>query len=161
MMSNTNIKFSNKVIFFKKLIKSLTTNIFKVLIICTLCFVFYNSIFAQAIDTNKIILQPKLIILNLDSSTYQEIFDGPPATVGMYSGLVTLNPGETVGHHNTKKYEEVLVILSGEGEMTFEGNKPFQLKYGVVAYCPPFTEHDVKNTSSLPLKYIYIASKAK
>ena len=137
------------------------TDIFHVIIIIVFSIIFREHIFAQVVDTNNISLQPKLIILNLDSSTYQEILNGPPATVGMYSGLVTLKPGETVGHHNTKKYEEMLVILSGEGEMIFENGKAIQLKYGVVAYCPPYTEHDVKNTDSTLLKYIYIASNTK
>jgi oxalate decarboxylase/phosphoglucose isomerase-like protein (cupin superfamily) len=116
-------------------------------------------IMAQTAGTNNRQPQPKLITLNLDSTSYQEIFEGPPATVGMYSGLVTIKPGETVGHHNTENYEEMLVIYSGEGEMIFTDRKIFKLKYGIVAYCPPHTEHDVKNTGPVPLKYIYIASK--
>ena len=137
------------------------TDIFHVIIIIVFSIIFREHIFAQVVDTNNISLQPKLIILNLDSSTYQEILNGPPATVGMYSGLVTLKPGETVGDHNTDDYEEMLVILSGEGQMMFGNKKTFNLKYGVVAYCPPHTEHDVKNTGSTLLKYIYVASKAK
>jgi quercetin dioxygenase-like cupin family protein len=132
------------------------------LAITIIIFLIFNEIIqAQVTDTIKMNPQPKLITLNLDSTTYQELFDGPPATVGMYSGLVTISPGETVGHHNTENYEEMLVILSGEGEMIFEKGMPVKLKYGMVAYCPPYTEHDVKNTGSIPLKYIYIASKTK
>ena len=130
-------------------------------LVSALLFLTIFSANAQQADTNKIHPQPKSITLNLDSSAYQEIVDGPPATLGMYSGLVTISPGETVGHHNTKSYEEILVILSGEGEMIFTNGKTIKLNYGMVAYCPPHTEHDVKNTGILPLKYIYVASKTK
>jgi len=133
----------------------------KVLVIILFLIAYTGNIMAQVTDTNKLQLEPKLIALKLDSSAYQGIFDGPPETVGMYSGLVTLNPGETVGHHNTNEYEEMLVIFSGEGHMIFENKNKFELKYGVVAYCPPYTEHDVINTGPGLLKYLYIASKTK
>jgi quercetin dioxygenase-like cupin family protein len=123
--------------------------------------VFSYDLYSQSADTAKTTLKPMLISFNPDSSAYQELLSGPPSCSGMYSGLVTLLPDETVGHHNTEEYEEMLVILSGEGEMIFSDKKTFKLKYGVVAYCPPHTEHDVKNTSSIPLKYIYTASKTK
>jgi mannose-6-phosphate isomerase-like protein (cupin superfamily) len=115
------------------------------------------SVIAQ--DTGKI--KPKLITLNLDSSNYQSIFKGSPETVSMHSGLVTLKPGETVGDHNTDDYEEMLVVFSGKGQMTFNNNQIFNLKYGIIAYCPPHTEHDVKNIGIIPLKYLYIATKTK
>lgn len=135
--------------------------LFKVLVIILFLIAYHVPIMAQVTDTNKLQLEPKLITLKLDSSAYQGIFDGPPETVGMYSGLVTLNPGATVGHHNTEIYEEMLVIFSGEGHMIFENKEYFELKYGVVAYCPPHTEHDVINTGTAPLKYLYIATKTE
>jgi mannose-6-phosphate isomerase-like protein (cupin superfamily) len=119
---------------------------------------FYNIIQAQ---TGKDILQPKLITLNLDSSDYQQIFAGPPSTAGIHSGLVTLTEDKTVGHHNTDDYEEIIVVFSGEGKMTFGDGKSFNLKFGVIAYCPPHTEHDIKNTGTTPLKYLYIATNTK
>lgn len=125
----------------------------------TIFLVFRGIIQAQVSDTIRTNPQPKSILLDLNSPAYQEIADGPPTTIGMYSGLVTIKPGETVGHHNTENYEEMLVVLSGEGEMIFEEGLPLILKYGMVAYCPPHTEHDVKNIGTIPLKYIYVASK--
>ncbi len=135
-------------------------NIFGI-ILFALCVTSQISVNAQANDTSKTLLQPKLIKLNLDSSNYQSIFKGSPETVSMHSGLVTLKPGETVGDHNTDDYEEMLVVFSGEGQMMFAKGKAFNLKYGEVAYCPPHTEHDVKNTGSTLLKYLYIAAKTK
>ena len=45
---------------------------------------------------------------------------GKPQTYGMRSGFVRLSPGETIGWHSTGKYEETLVILSGEGAAEME-----------------------------------------
>jgi quercetin dioxygenase-like cupin family protein len=135
----------------------ITVRIFLIFAISVLC----SHMHAQNTDSNKIVLKPILISYNIDSSAYQELLSGPPETSGMYSGLVTLMPGDTVGHHNTEIYEELLVIISGEGKMLLEGNKSFALKKGVVAYCPPHTEHDVKNDGTFPLKYIYIAFETK
>jgi len=141
--------------------KKRISNLIMVIAITLFLFSLNNSIQAQIKDTSKISPQPKLITLNLDSSAYQSIFKGAPETVSFHSGLVTLKPDEKVGHHNTDDYEEIIVIFSGEGTMIIEGGIKMDLKYGVIAYCPPHTEHDVINTGSLPLKYLYIASKTK
>lgn len=139
----------------------ITSNKIISLVRILLCLILQVNVNAQNKDTSKTTLQPRLVKLNLDSSNYQSIFKGAPETVSMHSGLVTLKPGETVGDHNTDDYEEMLVVFSGEGQMIFAKGKTFNLKYGEVAYCPPHTEHNVKNTGTTLLKYIYIASKAK
>jgi quercetin dioxygenase-like cupin family protein len=138
-----------------------TAILLRVFLILSPFFIVKEYTFAQVIDTSRSKFQPKLVQLNLDSSTYQRILGGTPDAVTMHSGLVTLKPGETVGEHNTNDYEEILVIFSGEGQMIFEDGKTFNLKYGEVAYCPPHTKHDVKNTGTTFLKYVYIAAKTK
>ncbi len=115
---------------------------------------------SQQNDTTGISPKPKIVVLNLASENYQCIFDGPPETVLFHSGLITLQPDESVGIHNTKAYEEMIIVLEGECQLISTKGEDFQLKYGVVAYCPPHTEHNIKNTGSKPLKYIYIATKA-
>ncbi len=124
-------------------------------------FVIQSSIQGQVSDSIKLAPQPKLVTLNLDSPDYQSIFKGSPETITFHSGLVTLKKDEKVGHHNTDEYEEILVIFGGEGQMTIKDGVTMNLKYGVIAYCPPYTEHDVICTSSAPLKYLYVASKTK
>ncbi len=116
---------------------------------------------AQQNDTTSIAPKPKIVVLNLDSAYYQSIFHGAPEAVLFHSGLVTLQPDESVGIHNTKTYEEMIIVLEGDGQLIITKGDNFQLKYGVVAYCPPHTEHNVKNTGAKPLKYIYIATKTK
>jgi len=48
---------------------------------------------------------------------YQRILEGKPQTQGMRSGRVYLEPGKTCGQHSTKNHEELLVFLSGRGEL--------------------------------------------
>ena len=137
----------------QRLLKTLTVAVFLI--------AFNKSTYALATDTSKINIQPKLVKLQLDSAAYQSVFNGFPETVSIHSGLVTLKPGETVGHHNTEGYEEMIIIFSGEGQMIFTDGKIFNLKYGDIAYCPPHTEHDLKNSGTSLLKYLYIASNTK
>jgi len=112
-------------------------------------------------ETENKMLQPKLIPLDLGTKDYMRILGGPPETVTMHSGLVVLEPGRSVGKHNTKNYEEVLVILEGAGEMMIAGGPTLELKGGSIAYCPPRTEHDVICTGSVKLKYIYVVANAE
>lgn len=103
---------------------------------------------------------PVVIDLKMTSSEYQEVLGGPPKSVSMESGLVTLAPSKSGQKHSTKKYEEVLVVFSGTGEMRITGKPSLNLKPNVVAYCPPMTEHYIVSTGSEPLRYLYVASKA-
>jgi quercetin dioxygenase-like cupin family protein len=112
-------------------------------------------------DKEKKVPEPKLIVLNLDTEGYMRILGGPPETVTMHSGLVVLEPGASVGKHNTKNYEEVLVVLEGTGTMTIAGGHDLELKRGCVAYCPPHTEHNVTCAGSQKLKYVYVVANAE
>jgi mannose-6-phosphate isomerase-like protein (cupin superfamily) len=105
---------------------------------------------------------PKAKVITLDPSTdeYQRVLSGPPETGTMHSGLVILKPGKSVGVHNTEKYEEVLVILEGQGEMRITGGPTMTLGVNSVAYCPPRTEHNVVNTGKGKLRYLYVVAIA-
>lgn len=104
---------------------------------------------------------PRLVQVNPTASEHRVILNGPPETFTMRSGLVVLPPGKSVGKHDTESYEEAVIVLAGVGEMTITGGPTFKLKPSVVAYCPPSTEHDVINTGTQPLRYLYIVAKAK
>jgi mannose-6-phosphate isomerase-like protein (cupin superfamily) len=90
---------------------------------------------------------------------YTEIMK-PPVTVHMRSGLVKLAPAQDVGLHSTRQNEEMLVILEGQGKVEMEGYATLNIKGGQTAYVPPQTQHNVRNTGSVTLKYIFIVSKA-
>jgi len=98
----------------------------------------------------------KVLVIDLkNDSTYQRLLSGEPQTCGMRSGRVRLKPGESCGRHSTNHYEEMLVFLSGQGQLLIGEEDCFQVGEGRVSYIPPNTVHDVKNTGSEPLIYIY------
>ena len=103
--------------------------------------------------------KPFLVCLSDTVTDYQQVLGGPPQTASMHAGLVVLLPSKSVGKHSTDAYEEALVIFSGSGEMTTRVGGRLMLKPNSVAYCPPYTEHDVINTGSQPLRYVYIVAK--
>ena len=121
-------------------------------------FICLSSAFPQEPSIQPV---PKVIKIEMQGKDYQRLLAGPPETATMRSGAVTLQPGKTVGKHSTESYEEMLVILEGEGTMILAGGKEMPLKAGSIAYCPSNTEHDVKNTGSTILRYIYVVAKAK
>ena len=103
--------------------------------------------------------EQKPFVLRLsEGDKHQPLLTGPPQTKGFQSGRVVLQPGEDVGQHNTKHYEEALIILEGKGEAHSEGNEPLAIEAGCLVYIPPHTEHNIKNTGTTPLKYIYLVT---
>ncbi len=98
----------------------------------------------------------KALVMDLnDKCEYQRLFAGRPQTCGMRSGRVYLAPGEDCGQHSTDAREELLVFLSGRGMAVVGENESFQIGQGKVAYIPPHTNHNIKNTGVEPLIYIY------
>ncbi len=87
------------------------------------------------------------------------MLEGPPQTGGMKVGRVHLEAGKACGEHSTKEKEEILVFLSGDGELLIgEEREVLAVGAGRVAYIRPETIHDVKNTGSEPLIYIFCVS---
>jgi len=105
--------------------------------------------------------EPKVIAITMEGKEYVRLLGGPPESILMRAGAVALQPGKTVGKHNTESYEELVVVLEGQGEMLLKDGKPLGMRVGAVLYCPPDTEHDVKNTGSSVLRYIYVVAKTK
>jgi len=103
--------------------------------------------------------EPKSINAGTGAQEYIRLLGGPPESVTMRSGAVTLQPGKSVGRHTTETYEELLVILEGSGAFTLTDGTQLEMKVNTVLYCPPFTEHDVMNTGATPLRYIYVVAK--
>ncbi len=109
----------------------------------------------------SIILEPKLIIPEKKESGYSRILGGFPESMGMRSGLVRLYPGDSVGIHSTGEREELLIILKGRGEFLISGEEPVPIQNKQFFYCPPDTEHNVLNTGTSILKYVYVVAPAK
>ncbi len=117
----------------------------------------------MAVAVQKSIAQPqaKVIRADLQGKDYLRLLGGPPETCSMRSGAVALPPGGTIGKHSTQANEEVIVVLEGEGVLLLNEDGELPLEVGTVAYCPPDTEHDVKNTGSAVLRYIYVVAEAQ
>jgi mannose-6-phosphate isomerase-like protein (cupin superfamily) len=103
--------------------------------------------------------KPFIRTLPTDQSDYYEIL-GKSDSVSMRSGLVTLDPGKDIGKHSTENYEELIIVLDGEGEIEADGAVRTKIKKGQIAYNPPQTGHNVFNTGFEPLRYIYIVARA-
>jgi mannose-6-phosphate isomerase-like protein (cupin superfamily) len=98
----------------------------------------------------------KVLIIDLNENPEnQRLLAGDPQTCGMRSGRVYLAPGKSCGRHSTKDREELLVFLSGGGELLIGEDGRYQVWQGKVAYIPPQTAHDIINTGSKPLIYVY------
>ena len=101
---------------------------------------------------------PRVIPLDLNTTEYQRILGGPPGSVAMRSGLVQLSPGDAVGEHSTGRREELIIVLEGEGELRLNGSGALAVARGMTAYCPPDTEHNVVNTGTDVLRYVYVVA---
>lgn len=92
---------------------------------------------------------------------YQRLLGGPPDTIRLKSGAVTLGPGESVGEHNTDSKEEAIIVLSGKAEISCGAQPVIVAEKNTLTYIPPGTRHDVRNTSNNMLVYIYVVSIAE
>jgi mannose-6-phosphate isomerase-like protein (cupin superfamily) len=90
----------------------------------------------------------------------RSLLGGPGLAEGMRSGVVSLEPGHAVGRHSTHAREELIVVLEGSGEVLVVGGDAVPLEAGAGAYVPPEQEHDVVNTGTGPLRYVYVVAPA-
>jgi len=98
----------------------------------------------------------KVLVIDLNKNPeYQRLLDGQPQTRGMRSGRIYLQPGASCGQHSTEAHEELLVFLSGQGLLLIGAKKRLPVGEGKVCYIPPNTVHDIKNTGTESLIYIY------
>jgi mannose-6-phosphate isomerase-like protein (cupin superfamily) len=113
---------------------------------------------------NKIkkIPEPRIINTDQDEETgYIQILSGPPESITMRSGLVVLQPGSSVGVHNTENFEELIVILEGQATIQVTGREMVIVEEDNAFYCPPNTEHNVLNAGTEPLRYLYVVAEVK
>ncbi len=89
------------------------------------------------------------------------LLKGTPQTSGMRGGSVRLKPGESVGWHSTSGNEEALVILHGNGAANIEGHPDVPLHEKMLAYIPPATKHNVTNTGTEILEYVWVVAPTK
>jgi oxalate decarboxylase/phosphoglucose isomerase-like protein (cupin superfamily) len=85
-------------------------------------------------------------------------FVTPAGTEGakLSFGEVVVMPGGGHDRHNHPESEEILYILSGEGEQMLEDGDPFPIKPGDTLYIPVGVYHATRNTGWAPLRLLAI-----
>lgn len=117
--------------------------------------------FALPMTVPAQVKEPQPLVVPLDrSGGYQELLSGTPQTAGMRSGFVRLKPGETVGWHTTGAHEETLVIIHGQGSALIDGEADRPFVSPAVTYIPPKTRHNIRNTGTEVLEYVYVVAPA-
>jgi hypothetical protein len=86
--------------------------IFFISFLLTFTIISSKNVLSQDSDSTYKNLQPKLIMLNLDSLESQSILTSSKESLFLNSGLVILKPEKTVGQHNTRNYEEIIIVWS-------------------------------------------------
>jgi oxalate decarboxylase/phosphoglucose isomerase-like protein (cupin superfamily) len=83
-------------------------------------------------------------------------FVTPDRTAGaaITFGEVVLLPGKGHDRHNHPESEEILYILSGEGEQMLDDGAPFPVRAGVTIYVPTGVYHSTLNTGWQPLRLL-------
>ena len=79
---------------------------------------------------------------------------------GLTFGEVVLLPGKGHDRHNHPESEEVLYVLSGDGEQTVDDGEPFAVKAGDAIYVPTGVFHSTLNTGWEPLRLLALYNPA-
>jgi len=105
---------------------------------------------------------PKPLVIPLQCTNGDcPLLRGMPQTGGMRSGYVRLLTGATIGWHTSGQNEESLVILQGQGQAMIEGRPSMPFTAPATVYIPPATRHNIKNTGTDLLQYVYVVASAK
>ena len=82
----------------------------------------------------------------------------PGATAGavMSFGEVVLLPGMGHDRHNHPVSEEILYVLSGEGEQMIDDGEPFPVRAGDTIYVPTAVYHSTRNTGWTPMRLLAV-----
>ena len=118
---------------------------------------FFSATGPVSLQTAK----PHPLVMPLECSQgYCALLQGLPQTAGMRSGLVRLQPGETIGWHTTGDHEESLIILEGQGKALIEGQQGQPFVAPALVCTPLLTRHNVENTGKETLVYVYVVAPA-
>ena len=79
---------------------------------------------------------------------------------GITFGEVVLLPGKGHDRHNHPESEEVLYVLSGEGEQMVDDGEPFAVGPGDTIYVPTAVFHSTRNTGWAPMRLLALYNPA-
>jgi oxalate decarboxylase/phosphoglucose isomerase-like protein (cupin superfamily) len=75
-------------------------------------------------------------------------------------GIVKLAPGKGHARHNHPGSEEVIYVVSGEGEQMVDDQPPVKVGPGASIYVPADIYHSTVNTGPEPMELIVVYSPA-
>lgn len=75
-------------------------------------------------------------------------------------GMVVLEPGKGHERHNHPGSEEIIFVMSGEGEQMVDDQPPVHVRPGASIYIPADVYHSTLNTGWEPLRLLVVYSPA-
>ena len=75
-------------------------------------------------------------------------------------GMVVLAPGKGHERHNHPGAEEIIFVMSGEGEQMIDDQPPIRVRPGASIYIPADVYHSTLNTGWEPLRLLIVYSPA-
>ena len=78
----------------------------------------------------------------------------------MSFGMVVLSPGKGHERHNHPGAEEIIFVMSGEGEQMVDDKPPVHVRPGASIYIPADIYHSTLNTGWEPLRLLVVYAPA-
>jgi len=78
----------------------------------------------------------------------------------MSFGMVILEPGKGHDRHNHPESDEIIFVVSGEGEQMIDDKAPVHVRPGASIYIPQAVYHSTVNTGWEPLRLIIVYTPA-
>lgn len=78
----------------------------------------------------------------------------------MTFGMVVLQPGQGHERHNHPEADEILFILSGEGEQMLDDEEPVTVGPGAMIHIPQGVYHSTMNRGWEPLRFVVVYAPA-
>jgi len=75
-------------------------------------------------------------------------------------GMVVLAPGKGHARHNHPGAEEIIYVLSGEGQQMVDDQPPITVRAGASIYIPADVYHSTLNTSWEPMRLLVVYAPA-
>ncbi|MGD2143388.1 MAG: cupin domain-containing protein [Anaerolineae bacterium] len=75
-------------------------------------------------------------------------------------GMVVLAPGKGHESHNHPGVEEIIFVMSGEGEQMVDNRPPVRVRAGASIYVPADIVHSTVNTGWEPMRLLVVYSPA-
>lgn len=113
------------------------------------------------LGTGRIVYADDVESLVFDWGTLQ--FVSAPEVTGAQRfsfGVVTLAPGKGHDRHNHPGVEEIIFVVSGEGEQTLGDQPAVHVRPGASIFVPPDVPHSTLNTGSDPLQLVVVYAPA-